>query len=59
MPLLAVAATTMDTTDRMVLQDGSPGSGSGQSQVRSDRERERESEVIILPTYNLVFEILL
>ena len=31
MPLLAVAATTMDT-DRMILQDGSPGSGSGQSQ---------------------------
>ena len=30
MPLLAVAATTMD--DRMILQDGSPGSGSGQSQ---------------------------
>ena len=33
MPLLAVAATTMDTlSDRMMLQDGSPGSGSGQSQ---------------------------
>ena len=31
MPLLAVAATTMDT-ERMILQDGSPGSGSGQSQ---------------------------
>ena len=31
MPLLAVAATTMDT-ERMMLQDGSPGSGSGQSQ---------------------------
>ena len=31
MPLLAVAATAMDT-DRMVHQDGSPGSGSGQSQ---------------------------
>ena len=30
MPLLAVAATTMDT-ERMMLQDGSPGSGSGQS----------------------------
>ena len=26
MPLLAVAATTMDT-ERMMLQDGSPGSG--------------------------------
>ena len=32
MPLLAVAATTMDLSDRMMLQDGSPGSGSGQSQ---------------------------
>ena len=33
MPLLAVAATTMDlVNDRMMLQDGSPGSGSGQSQ---------------------------
>ena len=31
MPLLAVAATTMDT-ERMIHQDGSPGSGSGQSQ---------------------------
>ena len=31
MPLLTVAATTMDA-DRMILQDGSPGSGSGQSQ---------------------------
>ena len=33
MPLLAVAATSMDlVSDRMMLQDGSPGSGSGQSQ---------------------------
>ena len=31
MPLLAVAATTMDP-ERMIHQDGSPGSGSGQSQ---------------------------
>jgi hypothetical protein len=39
MPLLAVAATTMmDTSERLVHQDGSPGSGSGQSQVRK-RER--------------------
>ena len=32
MPLLAVAAATMLDTERMILQDGSPGSGSGQSQ---------------------------
>ena len=30
MPLITVAAATMDT-DRMIFQDGSPGSGSGQS----------------------------
>ncbi len=31
MPLLAVAAATMDM-ERIIQQDGSPGSGSGQSQ---------------------------
>jgi hypothetical protein len=31
MPLLAVAAATMDM-ERIIHQDGSPGSGSGQSQ---------------------------
>jgi hypothetical protein len=47
MPLLAVAATTMmDTSERLVHQDGSPGSGSGQSQVR---KRERESRISPVP----------
>lgn len=32
MPLLAVAATAMDTDRMLQQQDGSPGSGSGQSQ---------------------------
>jgi hypothetical protein len=51
MPLLAVVATTMDTTDRLVQQDGSPGSGSGQSQVRRRAVFTTELNIVGLDAY--------
>jgi hypothetical protein len=53
MPLLAVAATTMmDTSERLVHQDGSPGSGSGQSQVRKRERDVSPVPVLILIDYS-------